>query len=133
MASAAALVGGGGLGVYSNDFTESTLNDPERLRLSALVRCVADAESTEVFPHQFPAVLTVRLDDGSEMAERVMTNRGGPDRPLSRDELALKFRLNADQALSSEYVDGLEAAILTLDSSESVDEVMRLAGGSQVR
>jgi len=130
---AAALVGGGGLGVYSNDFTESTLNDPERLRLSALVQCVADAESTEVFPLQFPAVLTVRLDDGSEIVERVMTNRGGPDRPLSRDELALKFRLNADQALSSEYVDGLETAILGLDSSESLDEVMRLAGGSQVR
>jgi 2-methylcitrate dehydratase PrpD len=130
---AAALVGGGGLGVYSNDFTEQTLSDPERLRLSALVRCVADAESTELFPHQFPAVLTVRLDDGSELVERVMTNRGGPDRPLSRDELALKFRLNANQALRPERVDRLETAILTLDSSESVDEVMELAGGSQVR
>jgi 2-methylcitrate dehydratase PrpD len=86
-----------------------------------------------LFPHQFPAVLTVRLDDGSELVERVMTNRGGPDRPLSRDELALKFRLNANQALRPERVDRLETAILTLDSSESVDEVMELAGGSQVR
>lgn len=128
---AAALVGGGGLGVYSNDFTEQTLSDPERLRLSALVTCVADAESTEVFPHQFPAVLTVRLADGSEIVERVMKNRGGSGRPLSRDELALKFRLNAGQVLSPDRVDRLVAAILTLDSADSVDDVMELAGAGK--
>ena len=128
---AAALVGGGGLGVYSNDFTEQTLSDPERLRLSALVRCVADAESTEVFPHQFPAVLTVRLADGSEIVERVMKNRGGSGRPLSRDELALKFRLNAGQVLSPDRVERLVAAILALDSSDSVDDVMELASGGK--
>jgi 2-methylcitrate dehydratase PrpD len=128
---AAALVGGGGLGVYSNDFTEQTLSDPERLRLSALVRCVADAESTELFPHQFPAVLTVRLADGSEIVERVMKNRGGSDRPLSRDELALKFRLNAGQVLSPDRVDRLVTAILALDSADSVDDVMELAGGGK--
>jgi 2-methylcitrate dehydratase PrpD len=125
------LVGGGGLGVYSNDFTEQTLSDPERLRLSALVRCVADAESTELFPHQFPAVLTVRLADGSEIVERVMKNRGGSDRPMSRDELALKFRLNAGQVLSPDRVDRLVTAILALDSADSVDDVMELAGGGK--
>jgi len=130
---AAALVGGGGLGVYSNDFTERTLRDPERLRLSALVQCVPDAESTELFPHQFPAVLTVRLADGSEVVERITKNRGGSDRPLSRDELALKFRLNAGQVLGPDRVGKLEAAILTLDASESVDDVMGLASGSQER
>jgi 2-methylcitrate dehydratase PrpD len=123
---AAALVGGGGLGVSSNDFTDDTLSDPERLRLSALVRCVADPQSSEVFPHQFPAVLTVTLADGSEIVERIMTNRGGPDRPLSHDELALKFRLNASQALEPGRVDRLETEILTLDSADSVDGVMEL-------
>jgi 2-methylcitrate dehydratase PrpD len=128
---AAALVGGGGLGVYSNDFTDRTLTDPERLRLSALVRCVADAESSEIFPHQFPAVLTVRLADGSEIVERVRTNRGGPDRPLSQDELALKFRLNAGQALDSDQVTSLESAILELDTAPSVDAMMELTDGSR--
>jgi 2-methylcitrate dehydratase PrpD len=123
---AAALVGGGGLGVYLNDFTKDTLSDPDRLRLSALVRCVADAESSGVFPHQFPAVLTVTLADGSEIVERVTTNRGGPDRPLSQGELALKFRLNASQALEPDRVESLESAILNLDSAESVEGVMEL-------
>jgi 2-methylcitrate dehydratase PrpD len=123
---AAALVGGGGLGVYSNDFTESTLSDPERLRLSALVRCVADTEASEVFPHQFPAVLTVRLADGSEIVERITTTRGGLDRPLSRDELAYKFRLNASHTLAPGGVDRLESAILMLNTVDSVDNVMEL-------
>ena len=117
--------------MYSNDFTDQTLTDPERLRLSALVRCVADAESSEIFPHQFPAVLTVRLADGSEVVERVRTNRGGPERPLSQDELALKFRLNAGQALDSDQVASLESAVLELDTAPSVDAVMELTDGSR--
>ncbi len=128
---AAALVGGGGLGVYSDDFTEETLGDPERLRLSGLVRCVADDQASELFPHQFPAVLTVTLADGSEITERVMANRGGPDHPLSRDDLALKFRLNVSRALDSAGVDRLEQSILALDSADSVDDVMKLTSRAE--
>jgi 2-methylcitrate dehydratase PrpD len=90
------------------------------------VRCVPDAQSTEVFPQQFPAVLTIRLADGSEIVERITSNRGGLDRPLSRDELALKFRLNASHTLDSNRVGRLESAILMLDTAESVDGVMEL-------
>jgi len=123
---AAALVGGGGLGVYLNDFTEETLSDPERLRLASLVRCVADARSSEIFPHQFPAVLSVTLADGTEIVERVESNRGGSDRPLSRDELALKFRLNAGQSLDAEGVAVLEDAVFALASESSVERMMAL-------
>ncbi len=123
---ATALVGGGGLGVYSNDFTEETLNDPERLRLAGLVRCVADDEATDIFPHQFPAVLTVRLRDGSELSERISYNRGGPDRPLSPEELATKFRLNARQVIPAEQVSELERAIWALDEAPSVSGMMEL-------
>jgi 2-methylcitrate dehydratase PrpD len=128
---AAALVGGGGLGVYSNDFTDATLGDPERLRLSDLVRCVVDEQASELFPHQFPAVLTVTLRDGSQITERVVANRGGPDRPLSRDELSLKFRLNASVALEPERVDKLEQSILALSSADSVAGVMGLTSRAE--
>jgi 2-methylcitrate dehydratase PrpD len=123
---AAALVGGGGLGVYSNDFTDDTLHDPERLRLAGLVRCVADQEATEIFPHQFPAVLTIRLRDGSELSERIRYNRGGPDRPLSPEELAIKFHLNAGQAIPAQRSHALEQAIWALDEAPSVVAMMEL-------
>lgn len=124
---ATALVGGGGLGVYSNDFTPETLADPERLRLAGLVRCYADDEATEIFPHQFPGVLTVGLRDGTELSERISVNRGGPEHPLSPDELATKFRLNAGQHLSADKVGELESALWSLPDASSVSDVLLLA------
>ncbi|WP_329520945.1 MmgE/PrpD family protein [Spirillospora sp. NBC_01491] len=92
---AAALLGGGGLGVFHEDFTDEAAADPARLALAAKVRCVPDARCDEIFPHQFPAVLRVRTRDGRELEERVDANRGGAGNPLSPEELATKFRLNA--------------------------------------
>lgn len=92
---ATALVGGSGLGVSSRDFTEETLNDPERRRLAGASEVVVDEECTRIFPRQFPAVVRVRTRDGRELEQRVLTNRGGPDRPLSREELIQKLEDNA--------------------------------------
>ena len=68
-------------------------------------RCVPDAECDRIFPHQFPAVLRVRLTSGEVLEERVSVNRGGPGNPLSSEELAAKFRLNATRLLTSEQAD----------------------------
>lgn len=99
---AAGLLGGGGLGVFHDDFTDPAAADPARLELAAKVHCVPDARCDEIFPHQFPAVLRARLADGTELEERVDANRGGPDNPLSAGELATKFRLNAARVLPDE-------------------------------
>lgn len=99
---AAALLGGGGLGVSHGDFTDSAVADPRRLELAAKVACVADEECTRTFPNQFPAVLTAELADGATMSERITHNRGGPQRPLSDDELTTKFTVNAQRVLSTQ-------------------------------
>ena len=99
---AAALVGGGGLGLFHDDFTDEAARDEQRLALAALVRCVPDARCDEIFPHQFPAVLRVTTTDGTRHEVRVDVNRGGPDNPLSTAELATKLRLNASRVLDDE-------------------------------
>ncbi|MEW2359489.1 MmgE/PrpD family protein [Spirillospora sp. NPDC029432] len=99
---AAALLGGGGLGLFHEDFTDAAAADPARLELAAKVRCVPDARCDEIFPHQFPAVLRVRMRGGELLEERVDNNRGGPGNPLSAEELATKFRLNASRRVSPE-------------------------------
>ncbi|MFJ8927472.1 MmgE/PrpD family protein [Streptomyces sp. NPDC102364] len=86
---------GHGLGVFHEDFTDEAAADPARLALAARVTCVADKECTTVFPHQFPAVLTAELDDGSTVTEQVMVNRGSPQDPLDARELTAKFLANA--------------------------------------
>ncbi len=117
---AAALVGGGGLGVAATDFTAATIADPSRLRLAGLVTCVADPIAGEVFPNQFPGVLRVTLRDGSTREARVEHNRGGPENPLREDELAAKFRANAGVALEPDSVARLEGEIAALDAAPSI-------------
>lgn len=121
---AAALTGGGGLGVFHEDFTDEAATDPTRLALAARVRCVPDARCDEIFPHQFPAVLRVLTTDGTRHEVRVDANRGGPVNPLSSEELAEKFRLNAIRVLDDDTARNVADAALDLPNAADVRTLM---------
>jgi len=123
---ATALVGGGGLGVSLDDFTDEKVKDPVKLELAAKVRCVADEECNRIFPDQLPAVLRVRLKGGEVREARVSHNRGGPENPLSDEELMQKFRSNAERALSEDRSRKLEKKLLTLDRLKDIGDLMAL-------
>jgi 2-methylcitrate dehydratase PrpD len=89
---ACALLGGGGLGLALNDFIEL---DDTRLTLAGKITCFADDRATELFPHAFAAVLRVRTRSGALLEHRVDSSRGGPEHPLSDEELAAKLSANA--------------------------------------
>jgi 2-methylcitrate dehydratase PrpD len=125
---ATALVGGGGLGVSLDDFTDEDVNDPVKLDLASRVRCAADEECDRIFPNQFPAVLRVRLKNGEVQEVRVSHNRGGPENPLSDEELEVKFRTNAGRAQPTKQVEELRCALKALGGADTVGEVTRLAG-----
>jgi 2-methylcitrate dehydratase PrpD len=127
---AAALLGGGGLGLSHEDFTDEAAADGRRLALAAKVRCVPDQHCDQIFPHQFPAVLRIRLHDGSTLEERVDVNRGGPDNPLSTVELSAKFRLNATRSLSERAATVVAEATLALPAAPGVRQLMALTYGS---
>jgi len=120
---ATALAGGGGLGVYLDDFTDERVRDEELLALAARVECVGDEESAELYPRALPGVVRVTLRSGETREHRVTENRGGPGRPLSTDELALKFSLDAGRALPEAAVEGLRDASLALDVLPTLDEL----------
>jgi 2-methylcitrate dehydratase PrpD len=125
---AAALLGGGGLGLFHQDFTDRAVADPARLALAARVDVVADPECGAIFPHQFPAVLTVRLANGGVLEERVNHNRGGPENPLTPLELATKFRLNAARAVDEAAAAGLTDLVTRLSTDvrpATVTEALR--------
>lgn len=120
----AGLLGGRGLGVGLDDFTDELATDPHRRRLMALVDVVADEECSAIFPRQFPAVLRVRTTDGDELVEKVLTTRGGPERPLSFDELATKFSDNAGRLLPPDAVERIRSLCAELDTLPDVDAVL---------
>jgi 2-methylcitrate dehydratase PrpD len=126
---ATALVGGGGLGVSLDDFTNEDVEAPVKLDLASRVRCFADEECDRIFPNQFPAVLRVHLKSGEVREVRVSHNRGGPENPLSDRELEVKFRTSAGRVLAEQRVEELGSALQALEGSNGVGEVMRLARG----
>lgn len=124
---ATALLGGGGLGVSLDDFTDEAVRDPRKLDLASRVRCVADEECTRTFPNQFPAVLRARLNSGEEREARIPHNRGGPENPLSDGELETKFRDNAGRVMAEERTGELWEALEIIGEADGVGEVARLA------
>lgn len=95
---AAALLGGSGLGLGISDFTDQLARDPTRRDLMARVSVVGSQECDDIYPYQFPAILSVRTHGGDDLVERVLVNRGGTGNPLSDDELLQKFLANAGVA-----------------------------------
>ncbi len=132
-AVAAALFGGHGLGVGLDDFTDDLARDPARRRLMAKVAVVADDRCNEIFPSQFPAVLTATTTSGQTLTERVDVNRGGPQRPLSDDELAVKFRDNATRCLGADDVERIEKAVGTLIDRQNVRGLLPPGGTTSMR
>ncbi len=124
---ATALIGGGGLGVSLDDFTDEAVLDRRKLDLASRVRCSADEECDRIFPDQFPAVLQVHLENGETHEARVSHNRGGPENPLSDEELETKFYANATRILSREGAEALGGALQNLENLSGVDEITRLA------
>jgi 2-methylcitrate dehydratase PrpD len=124
-AVAAGLFGGAGLGVGLDDFTDELTREPARRELMAKVSVVADERCTRLFPYQFPAVLRVRLHDGRELTAEVLANRGGPDHPLSYEELTTKFRDNTERLLPATVVADLAERIASLDRISDAGELLR--------
>ena len=122
---ASALIGGTGLGLGIDDFTDDLVHDPQRYALMQRILVTSTDRCDEVFPDQAPAILTVITASAERLVEEVMVNRGGPDRPLDYEEVVAKYHDNAKRALPAPAVDSLRAAIDKLPEGKSIAEITR--------
>ncbi len=97
--AAAASIGGSGLGIGLDDFTDDKLTEPLRQRLMDCTVVVGDPRCDAVYPNQFPAIVRVVTRDGAVREVAVMENLGGPLRPMSTEHMAKKFQDNTAQLL----------------------------------
>lgn len=75
-------------------FTQDKLNDPEIAKLRARVR-LQPYPNIKPPPHDRPARVTLRFNDGAEMHAVVESARGGADRPFDEPALLAKLAENA--------------------------------------
>jgi 2-methylcitrate dehydratase PrpD len=110
--------------VTLTEFTPSGLTDPEVLSLAGRVSYRIGKGS----PGVDPGIVDIRLKNGRVLHEEVVNPPGGPQSPLSQEDLIEKFRDCADYSLKplrSSDVDAIIAYIRDLEHQTNLSELMK--------
>src|SRR5262249_52499516 len=122
---ASALIGGSGLGLGIDDFTDELVHDPARRALMLSIAVTSDPRCDAIFPDQAPAILSVTTKGGRPLIEEVLVNRGGLDRPLNNEELSVKFSENCRDVLTPAATEALRSSIDRIAEAGDVAGVVR--------
>ena len=123
----------GSLGVRQVD--GESLNDPEVLRLSRCTELVEVPGYSERFPAERQADVTCVMRDGRRLVRHEAACPGDPSRPMSDEELAVKFRAFAEPVMTEAVASLVEQTVRGLraggDNSSQLRELLlnRTAGG----
>lgn len=110
-------------------FTDDAVRDEAVLGLAAKVGYELDA--TIDYPRQFIGHVAVRLTDGRTLEVSQDRPRGGPDFPLTPDQLRAKFRGNARLRLPEATAELILGEVAALPGRQRLDDLMEaLAGGA---
>lgn len=107
------------------DFTDNGMRDDAASAISELIVC----EISEEFQKNFE--VKVIMDNGEVYEETINKVLGGPERPLSQEQLQEKFRecaSHAAVAVTSTQIDSLIFAVESLEFIEDVSELGTLLG-----
>lgn len=115
----AATVSRRGFGL--GELQPEALADREILDLAAKVGYADDPESG--FPKHFSGELIINTTDGRELRHREQVNRGADQRPLSGDEISMKFHENMATVTTRATADRVEALVLGMDGNSSATEL----------
>lgn len=115
-------------GVDVSTYTEQAIADPAVLDLAQRVRY--EVEEFETFPKALPGGIRIITRDGRCREARLAYQRGGPDNPMSAQEVLEKFRTNASFALDAEAAGRLEATVIRLDEEADLDGMRTLGAAA---
>jgi 2-methylcitrate dehydratase PrpD len=114
--SIASLLVRGHVGV--SDFTDEAIAEPDVLAVAAKVRY--ETRDYPTYPQAFPGGAVVTLADGTAFAADFAHQKGGPENPLTADEVRAKYRENASFALTDDAAARLEEAVLAIETCDDV-------------
>lgn len=110
-------------------YTDAAIADREVLDLAAKVRY--EVKEYDTFPASFPGGIRITTRDGRTREAELRHQRGGPENPMSADDVIEKFRANATLALDEDSVKQLESAVLSLEEETDTGAMRVLAGASR--
>lgn len=104
-------------------FYDEPLDDPRVLALAARIWCPPDPDTD--YPRRWPGEVQITLRDGGRFHRREMVTRGGPEKPLSPDEVEAKFFKNATRAVPQLQAKRIVELVWSLETLPSVGELIR--------
>jgi 2-methylcitrate dehydratase PrpD len=110
------------------ELTDEAVRDEEVLRLAG--RVGYELDPTIDYPRHFVGHVRAHLADGRVIEERQDHPRGGPEAPLTREELVAKFRGNAALLVPGERIESIIAAVTDLAALPRVHELMTMLAPS---
>ncbi|GAA4323469.1 MmgE/PrpD family protein [Pigmentiphaga soli] len=115
---------------FVEQYLENRLTDPRILALIKRIAIEHDPELDKGGPAMRHASrVEATLVDGTTLRTYNEQRRGSYTRPLTREEVAEKFRHTAKTALGREQVEELERLLLTIDELPTLDRVSALLLG----
>lgn len=108
-----------------SSYTDEAITDRDVLELAAKVSY--EVKDYETFPRALPGGIRIHTRDGRTLEAELSYQRGGPENPMTPDEVREKFRTNAALALSASEVDGLEQAIMMLEHLDDLRPLVVLS------
>lgn len=110
------LEGGAGFSEFSAD----KLKDQRMYELTDKIECFAEGKNYE------EASIKIVMMDGKVYERRVSSSRGGPDIPLTDEEIEEKYRMNALKILPKNKVEKILYEINQLEEVDNVRGLMKL-------
>lgn len=104
------------------EFTDEAVSD--RAVLDVAGRVSYELDPTIDYPRQFIGHVAVRLRDGRLLEEGQDHPRGGPDFPMTLDELRAKFRGNAALAMPDAQASGVIRTVEALATAAHLNDLM---------
>ena len=99
-------------------YTAEAIGDPKVLAVAAKVRYEIKEYST--YPGSFPGGVVITLKDGRKLMAELDYQKGGPENPLSADEVLEKWRGNASLCLADAEVERLERTVLGIEEQSDL-------------
>ncbi|MFQ6396156.1 MmgE/PrpD family protein [Nocardia sp. KC 131] len=123
-AAAVALLDGQ---VLPRQFTEARLDADDVWDLIAKVEVELD-EKIQNGPLQerFATELIITLVDGTVLEKRIVQPHGGPDDPVTNDDIVAKYRSLVGPLIEASRLDAIEQAVLGMDQMDDIRELAEL-------
>jgi 2-methylcitrate dehydratase PrpD len=87
-----------------------------------------EVKDYETFPQAFPGGIRIVMRDGSIREQELAYQRGGPENPMSTEDVLGKFQTNAALAVAETGVGSLRETILCLEDEVTLAGFGPLSG-----